>query len=598
MSKRKWLAGIIAAVMALAILPCGAFATETQKGADNAVAEVNGHYYTTLIEAVNSTYATEGCTINLLKDYTVETAEYTDYNMSKGSTLDLGTHTLTNAYMTALFQGENITIQNGTFESTASYSIWIGDGDETSATLINIKSNGGVNVFAASATLKDCEIDASEKGFYALWADQTGSITVESGKYTSGQTALSGTAKDTDDTGQTGLKGAIKVDGGSFVLNSNNKVVPDATRANVTIGGGSFTDLNALIAVSPYFADGIAAETTDGETFTVKPDADAAKESAASTNFKNGVTIYFSGENAEENAKNFIGGNSDDIEPVSRDKVKLEISYLDQNGKELTASTTRGLTKDEYASGKLTIDLTKFPTVTKAGYKFAAWQAQLDETKPNELTTITSDSLTTTFDTSMLLMPGTDGTVTIPAVFYASWTKIPLKNGVVEFDSNGGSAVESLELKTGAEDGTAILSCGMLSGKVPTREGYTFVGWEDVDKKLDGTQSNLWKNGVVFGGESDSTAAATFAVTEGDNVLKLKAVWKKNATAPSEDNDTNADANKTNGTTTTTTTKTVVNKVANALPATGDVAGIACAALALTGAAALAIAKRRNRTNA
>ena len=155
------------------------------------VAKVNGESYTSLIGAFNAVTSeeeeesTDSITIKLEADYTINTDPFTTYLLPDGATLDLNGHTLTVPFATAVFEGTNITIKNGTIESDANYAIRIGNGEyETSATLEGITSNGGVNVFAADAILKDCNIDASSKEYYAVWGDSGNvNITIESGTY-------------------------------------------------------------------------------------------------------------------------------------------------------------------------------------------------------------------------------------------------------------------------------------------------------------------------------------------------------------------------------------------------------------------------------
>lgn len=169
--------------------------------------------------------APENDAIRLLQDYTVATASYTDYAMPDNSTLDLGGNTLTLSEQAgAVFAGNNITIQNGRFESNADYAIWVGNWYyDTSATLKNITSNGGVNVFAADAVLEDCTIDSSTKKYYAVWGEVGNvEITIKSGTY---------------------IGGALK-DGTIAVVNANQEVPQgDAVSAPaiIYIQGGDFT---------------------------------------------------------------------------------------------------------------------------------------------------------------------------------------------------------------------------------------------------------------------------------------------------------------------------------------------------------------------
>ena len=130
---KKLFSVIMCVLMVMCFMPTLAFAgsvdvsenpeTETCTHA----ASIGNVHYDTLLEAVNA--ARSGDTIKLINNYTVTTDAYTSYNMPENSVLDLDKHTLTIENMCgAAFEGENITIQNGTFSSSAYYAIWIGNG--------------------------------------------------------------------------------------------------------------------------------------------------------------------------------------------------------------------------------------------------------------------------------------------------------------------------------------------------------------------------------------------------------------------------------------------------------------------------------------
>ncbi len=190
-------ATVLAATMLCSLTPAAAFGAEEDvadaSGATEApegpVAQVGDKSYDTLLEAINA--AGEGDTIKLLRDFSVPEKAYTEYNLPKNSTLDLNKQTLIVPKLSAVFQGENATIENGKIDSSADYSIWIGNGSKpTSITVRNVEANAGINVYAASATLIDCTLDASSKDFYAIWADNGyAEITVESGTYIGGSVA-------------------------------------------------------------------------------------------------------------------------------------------------------------------------------------------------------------------------------------------------------------------------------------------------------------------------------------------------------------------------------------------------------------------------
>ena len=156
-----------------------------------------------------------GKSILLSKDITISTEQddYTEYNLAENATLDLNGNTLTVPFLKGIFQGENVTLKNGTVESKASYPLFIGNGTEkTSITVENVNLNG-INVFEGSAVLKNVTADASSKQYYAVWADHGATITIESGTFTGGSNsdAVLAAAESED-----GPAGSIIIKGGKF----------------------------------------------------------------------------------------------------------------------------------------------------------------------------------------------------------------------------------------------------------------------------------------------------------------------------------------------------------------------------------------------
>ena len=325
---KKLFSQLLSILMILMLLPNLAFATGTATNTNSSqdVAEVNGVKYATLIDAVNAAYALgSGQTITLLKDYEVETSAYTTYLMPDDSTLDLGQKTLTVPYLAAAFEGTNITIKNGKINSDASYSIWIGNGEnETSATLNNITSNSGANVFAASATFENCNLDASAKKYYSVWADQGATVTVKSGFYKGGENGAVGTA---------GTDGKIEISGGTFTF---NKLVPSTNNDNIVISGGEFSSnfdakylasgLN-LIKVNNGWTT-VAADkkviNTDGSTTETKSEVSAdgsstVTETTTKINSSTGVEIV-----TEVETKRDENGNITQVVNTSKEITKKD----------------------------------------------------------------------------------------------------------------------------------------------------------------------------------------------------------------------------------------------------------------------------------
>ncbi len=216
------------------------------------VAQIGDVGYESLLEAIDS--AKSGETITLLEDYKIETDEWKSYIMPDNSIFDLGGKTLTVPYATAVFEGSNITIQNGRFESDADYGIWIGNGTEninTNATLKNITSNAGVNVFSASATIEQCSIDAKSKDYYAVWAE-AGTITIKSGEFCGGKNGAVAASINENSPG------IINIYGGNFSF--GDKFSP---QGNIVITAGTYAS-----DVSKYLADGYVC-SKEGAVFKV-----------------------------------------------------------------------------------------------------------------------------------------------------------------------------------------------------------------------------------------------------------------------------------------------------------------------------------------
>lgn len=135
-----------------------------------------------------------------------------EYNMAERSVLDLGGNTMTIPFMKGIFQGEDAKIMNGTIESDANYPLFIGNGSkETSITVENVTLNGGINVYAGEATLSDVTADASSKAYYAVWADNGATITIESGTYVGG--VNNGTQQPAVNSSE---NGSVIIKGGKF----------------------------------------------------------------------------------------------------------------------------------------------------------------------------------------------------------------------------------------------------------------------------------------------------------------------------------------------------------------------------------------------
>lgn len=143
--------------------------------------------------------------------------EYAEYNMAEGAVLDLGGNVLTVPYLKGIFQGENAMIVNGVINSRADYPLFIGNGTEpTSIAVENVTLNGGVNVFAANAILRNVTADASSKKYYAVWADNGATIVIESGTYIGAEGMPAVLSSNPNDPEVDGPAGVVMIKGGRF----------------------------------------------------------------------------------------------------------------------------------------------------------------------------------------------------------------------------------------------------------------------------------------------------------------------------------------------------------------------------------------------
>ncbi len=188
-----------------------------------------------LKNVVNS--AAESSYIKLTQNITITAKMYASVlRLPDNGTLDLGENTVTVKNNGGfLVEGTNVTLQNGKIvtdyeDPKEGYAVFIGDeGENNSVTVKNLQTKGGFNVYNCNATFYDCTVDASEHTYYALWADQHSTITVESGEYYGGEIAcIHSTANEDPES-----TGYIVLNGGSFY----GKVI--ATYCT-TINGGTF----------------------------------------------------------------------------------------------------------------------------------------------------------------------------------------------------------------------------------------------------------------------------------------------------------------------------------------------------------------------
>lgn len=163
-------------------------------------------YYPTLESAVKN--AAAGSTIVLFRDL-----DLTSYKMYEDTsknlyypglwlqfkdnvTVDLNGHTIKSTNYGVGYKGNGLTLKNGKFEAydtkwndgIGSYAIVFFNDDSTSvssleATVENVTCDGGINVCSHQLVVKNSTITGTH--YYALWSEEKGKITVESGTFTS-----------------------------------------------------------------------------------------------------------------------------------------------------------------------------------------------------------------------------------------------------------------------------------------------------------------------------------------------------------------------------------------------------------------------------
>ncbi|MDD6840697.1 MAG: right-handed parallel beta-helix repeat-containing protein [Spirochaetales bacterium] len=203
--------------------------------------------YASLLDAINA--AEKGNKIVLARNYLVPATDDlingVTYLLPADSVLDLNGFTLNVPKMAAVFDGKNITIQNGTINTLdvqVDYSIWLGNGsflednELSSIKLNNINSNAGANIWCAIVEFNDCNINSETKTYYSVWSDTNSYVTINSGTYL---------AKDSSYA--------------VYISKSNNHII---------INGGIF---NGRIGISSAYPDYGYSLDVFGGTFTSNP---------------------------------------------------------------------------------------------------------------------------------------------------------------------------------------------------------------------------------------------------------------------------------------------------------------------------------------
>ena len=255
-----------ASAVAAAPAPKTTNAVAAQPAATTPVAQIGDATYTDLPSAIKA--AKPGETITLLAN--VDMSNTGVHQLPDGSTLDLSGFTISSTNFTSVYEGNSITIKNGTFDSKGgSYGLFVGNdaGASQNVVLQDLKIHGGINIFNAGiVTLRNADVDARVSNpYYAVWCDADAQVIIESGHYTSSGAAVLGLVEP-----QQGIPASsLEVRGGTFDSSSAQALVlPGANRYPPVITGGTFSDPSQA---TPYIAQNHTVLDNDGKTGTVVP---------------------------------------------------------------------------------------------------------------------------------------------------------------------------------------------------------------------------------------------------------------------------------------------------------------------------------------
>lgn len=339
------------------------------------IASIGDKKYTDIREAVKEVKSGE--TIILLEDVQIQLInpakpeEMYVADFPDNVTFNLNGHTLTNAYMSFIFQGDNLTIKNGNIKSQVSdivydYGIYIGDERTTSGIIMeNVIVDGGINVYNTSVTLRN--VNAKARGYYAVWADQNANVIIESGtygKYTENSKApvLLGITTPVEFEEST-----IIIKGGNFI-NPFKLLALETPHCQPVIYGGTFN-----CEVEKYLAESVTVEQNENGDYTVgyKIELDNSQITGGSISVVKTLAS---------------AGSKVQIEYQADEGYKLkEIIVTDSNGNNIKVSADNTITMPESVV-TISAKFEKFSTEIMA--------TEIDTTRPTEEVKIGVTNLT------------------------------------------------------------------------------------------------------------------------------------------------------------------------------------------------------------
>ncbi len=259
----KKLLSVVRALLMLAVmLPVTAMAAEV---------EVSTY------EQMKTALATPGAYVKLTTD--IDTTQITltkkpdVVEAADNCTIDLNGFTFKASNFTVVFEGNNLTIKNGKFDSNGgSYALFVGDeGGSKNVVIEDIETTGGINFYNASATLRN--VTSAGTNYYSVWCDEGSFVTIESGEYSSNGPAVLGMAL----LETPAVKVDLTVNGGKFYVSGEQSLVLPSTAEKAhgtpSITGGTFYATPEQMEKIKEYIPTNSELTQTGDGFTVVPKA-------------------------------------------------------------------------------------------------------------------------------------------------------------------------------------------------------------------------------------------------------------------------------------------------------------------------------------
>ena len=259
---KRFLSILLAILMLAVMLPVTAMAAEV---------EVSTY------EQMKTALATPGAYVKLTTD--IDTTQITltkkpdVVEAADNCTIDLNGFTFKASNFTVVFEGNNLTIKNGKFDSNGgSYALFVGDeGGSKNVVIEDIETTGGINFYNASATLRN--VTSAGTNYYSVWCDEVSSVTIESGEYSSNGPAVLGMAYLQDPVDKVDLT----VNGGKFYVSGEQSLVLPSTAEKAhgtpSITGGTFYATPEQMEKIKEYIPTNSELTQTGDGFTVVPKA-------------------------------------------------------------------------------------------------------------------------------------------------------------------------------------------------------------------------------------------------------------------------------------------------------------------------------------